>query len=344
MKSLLQRLLDSLPKYHLKRVSAQMPIHEERTPDALERLLRTLQVAVHPMAVCEVSGNSTLTLPALPHPLIHYVLKGSGVLQVEGDEAIAFEPHSFIVLPRGTTHAVNSGVSSASPGASVRHVAMGDHMLRISAGSGEPPEVVLVCGTLEANYGSTIGMFDRIEGPISVVLGPKDALRLAFEALLEELVEPRLGSRLLTEALLKQCLVLLVRRIVPDPMRSTWLLGSIDPRLAGPVLSLVEQPARNFTLEGLAQSSGMSRSVFAARFQSTFGTSPIGLHKRIRLHHAADLLKRTDTPIAMVAQSIGYESRTYFSRAFRAEFGVDPRSFRARRREEHRRIRPAQDD
>lgn len=336
MKSLLQRLLESLPKYDPETAPTETPRQEERTPDALERLLSTLQVAVHPMAVCEARPNSTLALPALPHPLIHYVLKGSGVLQVEGDDAIAFEPHSFIVLPRGSSHAISAGASGASPSGSEQHVAVVDHMLRISAGSGEPPEVVLVCGTLEASYGSTIGMFDLIERPISMVLGPDDALRRAFEALLEELLEPRLGSRLLTEALLKQCLVLLVRRVAPDPMRSTWLLGSIDPRLAGPVLSLVEQPARNFTLDDLARTSGMSRSVFAARFQSTFGTSPIDLHKRIRLHHAAELLERTDLPIAMVAQSIGYESRTYFSRAFRAEFGADPRSFRSRHRGDYR--------
>lgn len=337
MKTLLQRLLHSLPKYDPETAPVETPGREEEAPDALDRLLSTLHVAVHPMAVCEASPNSTLALPPLPHPLIHYVLKGSGVLQVEGDEAIAFEPHSFIVLPRESAHAISAGASDASPSASKQHVAMADHMLRISAGAGEPPEVVLICGTLEASYGSTIGMFDFIKRPISMVLRPEEALRQAFEALLEELVEPRLGSRLLIEALLKQCLVLLVRRVAPDPVRSTWLFGSIDPRLAGPLLSLVEHPARNFTLQELARASGMSRSVFAARFQCTFGTSPIDLHKRIRLHHASELLERTDLPIAMVAQTIGYESRTYFSRAFRAEFGVDPRSFRARRRKEDRR-------
>ncbi|MFW8636657.1 AraC family transcriptional regulator [Cribrihabitans pelagius] len=332
MKSLLQRLLDSLPKYDLETSPAEASRQEERAPDALERLLSTLQVAVHPMAVCEAGPNSTLALPGLPHPLIHYVLKGSGVLQVEGSEAIVFEPHSFIVLPRGSAHTISASATDLDSRRSEQHVAMINHMLRISTGSGEPPEAILICGTLEASYGNTIGMFDLIDRPISMVLPPEDALRRAFEALLEELVDPRLGSRILTEALLKQCLVLLVRRVVPDPMRSSWLLGSMDPRLAKPVLALLEEPARNFTLDELAQASGMSRSVFAARFHSTFGTSPIDLLKRIRLHNAAELLERTELPIAMVAQSVGYESRTYFSRAFQAEFGVDPRSFRARRR------------
>lgn len=331
MKDLLQRLLDSLPKYDPESPQAQ-PRRQEQSPlEELERLLSTLQVAVHAIAVCEAGPNAILALPGLPHPLIHYVLKGSGVLEVEGSEPIAFQPHSFIVLPRGSAHAIitRAGAGPRRPGQSVATV---DHMLRISAGLGEPAEAVLTCGTLEASYGGTIGMFDFIERPISVVLEPEDRLRKAFEALLEELLEPRLGSRLLTEALLKQCLVLLIRRIAPDPMRSGWLLGSIDPRLAGPVLSLVEDPARNFTLDELARDSGMSRSVFAARFQSTFGTSPIDLLKRIRLHHAAELLERTDLPVSAVAQSVGYESRTYFSRAFRAEFGIDPRSFRAKRR------------
>ena len=69
-KSLLQRLLDSLPKYDPGTASVEAPRQEERSPDALERLLKNLQVAVHPMAVREAGPNSTLVLPALPHPLI----------------------------------------------------------------------------------------------------------------------------------------------------------------------------------------------------------------------------------------------------------------------------------
>ena len=49
---------------------------------------------------------------------------------------------------------------------------------------------------------------------------------------------------------------------------------------------------------------------------------------KVRLRLAAHLLTTTDLPVKLVAKSIGYSSRSYFSRAFRAAYGQDPASFR----------------
>lgn len=327
--NLLDRLLQALPKAGASTPDGQTPMGRQGPTETLERLLATLQVAVHSMAICEVGEGGALALPSLPHPLIHYVLRGSGSLQVEGDDAIAFDPHTFVVVPKGKPHSIRvrgrSRETSVQTGGSI---AMVDHMLRMSTGENHIAEIVTTCGTIEATYSGALGMFDLVDRPIALALEPEDPLRRAFEALLDELSSPRLGSRALSEALLKQCLVHLIRRT--DPWTAGWLLGSVDPRLARIVLQLFEEPARGFTLEELARGAGMSRSSFAAQFQVTFGTTPIDLLKRIRLHHAARLLEQTDLPIAAIARGIGYESRTYFSRAFREEFGIDPRSFRAK--------------
>ena len=73
----------------------------------------------------------------------------------------------------------------------------------------------------------------------------------------------------------------------------------------------------------------MSRSAFADHFTSAFGQSPIEFLKQVRLYRAARLLEATNLPIKAVAKSVGYESRSYFSRAFRAVYGVDPTEYRA---------------
>lgn len=213
-----------------------------------------------------------------------------------------------------------------------RSVAIVDHMLRISSSEGRPPEVVTTCGTIEASYGGSVGMFDFLDQPIAVHLDEGEPLRNAFESMLEELISPRLGTRALTEALLKQCLVLLIRKVEPDAVDAARLFGMADGRLLRAIVAMVDNPAESFTLDRLARTAGMSRSSFAARFQAAFGTTPIDLLKKIRVRHAARLLETTELPVAVIARSIGYKSRTYFSRAFRAEFGIDPRTFRSRLR------------
>jgi AraC-like DNA-binding protein len=41
------------------------------------------------------------------------------------------------------------------------------------------------------------------------------------------------------------------------------------------------------------------------------------------------LLASTDLPLKVIAASVGYKSRSYFTRAFTAFFGSDPTTYRA---------------
>jgi transcriptional regulator GlxA family with amidase domain len=41
------------------------------------------------------------------------------------------------------------------------------------------------------------------------------------------------------------------------------------------------------------------------------------------------MLRSSNLPVKAVAAAVGYASRSHFSHAFRAEFGVDPTGFRS---------------
>ena len=51
--------------------------------------------------------------------------------------------------------------------------------------------------------------------------------------------------------------------------------------------------------------------------------------KEIRLRRAANYLSTTDLPVKAVAGRVGFASRSYFSRAFKALHGIDPAGYRA---------------
>ena len=67
----------------------------------------------------------------------------------------------------------------------------------------------------------------------------------------------------------------------------------------------------------------------AARFADALAQPPIEYLKSLRLSRAAALLRRTDLPIKAVASRVGYSSRSSFTRAFIARYGVAPHEFRA---------------
>jgi transcriptional regulator GlxA family with amidase domain len=59
------------------------------------------------------------------------------------------------------------------------------------------------------------------------------------------------------------------------------------------------------------------------------GQPPIEFLKTLRLDRAAHLLARTDLPVKRIAARAGYSSRSSFTRAFLARYGLGPARFRA---------------
>jgi AraC-like DNA-binding protein len=296
----------------------------------LDDLLASLDVEVRTFSVCKVENGWALGLDADPVPVIHYGLKGSGIARFPDGLAVTIEPHDFALVPPRQPHRVDTAGDNLNVVPATENCAvLADGMLELRAGS--EPDLVMVCGKIDATYAGTLGLFDHLGHPIVVRLRRSDPLRQAFEAMLDELASPTLGTRALADALLKQCLVLLVRRIARGEREPAWLAGLIDSRLAAVVTTILENPAGDHTLRSLAERAGMSRSGFALRFAVAFGTTPMEFVKRIRLRYGARLLRTTDLPVAMIANKVGYASRTHFSRAFRDSYDADPQSFRSSR-------------
>ena len=58
------------------------------------------------------------------------------------------------------------------------------------------------------------------------------------------------------------------------------------------------------------------------------GQSPTEFVAKTRLYYAAELLRTSGAPIKSVAVSVGFSSRSHFSHAFRAAYGIDPTAYR----------------
>jgi len=113
--------------------------------------------------------------------------------------------------------------------------------------------------------------------------------------------------------------------------RTGWLAGLGDRIVGGALNALHRHPARAWTLEELAREAGTSRSVLAERFQLLVGSSPMQYLMQWRMMLAANLLCRSKAPLARIAEDVGYQTDTAFSRAFRREYGVPPATWRRRR-------------
>lgn len=104
-----------------------------------------------------------------------------------------------------------------------------------------------------------------------------------------------------------------------------WLFALADKQMNAAITSMHDDPAQRWTLQKLAERAGMSRSIFALKFKELVGTSPMEYLTHWRMMLAGDRLKNTDDPVAAIALSLGYESESAFSKAFKRVMGHSPR-------------------
>ncbi len=299
--------------------------------DTLDRLLTTLAVRIHAFAVCEIKAGWRLVFDPMEAVTIHYVLTGTGTIRVAGGMDATYGPFSIILVPARVSQSLGElGTVEGEVSAADNCDLLADGLVKFTAGDGSR-DTIVVCATISASYGGALGLFDHLRGPVIEDLSQSEAMRSLFTVMLGEIATPGIGTQALTEALMKQCLILLLRHhLVRLSVRSPLFTVLEDHRLARAVTGVLEQPSASHTVDSLASLAGMSRSAFAERFAQAFEQTPIEFVQRVRLRLGAHLLQATDLPVKMIAASVGYASRSYFTRAFRTAYAVDPRAFRAR--------------
>lgn len=90
---------------------------------------------------------------------------------------------------------------------------------------------------------------------------------------------------------------------------------------------IVNNYANPITVQDIARSVGVCRSLLNRAFAQHMDVSPVQYLTKYRMTQACILLKKTQMPIKSVAYSVGYEDPLYFSRRFREMEGVSPKEY-----------------
>lgn len=88
-------------------------------------------------------------------------------------------------------------------------------------------------------------------------------------------------------------------------------------------------PGRRWSVVDLAEAVHLSKSQVGRVFVEAYGKSPIAYLTMLRTERMAALLRTTDTPIAMIAQEVGWNDPDFAARQFRRSVGITPSQYRA---------------
>ncbi|WP_445073127.1 AraC family transcriptional regulator [Streptomyces sp. SAS_267] len=116
----------------------------------------------------------------------------------------------------------------------------------------------------------------------------------------------------------------------PEAAAPAWYRALADPVVGRALRLLQDDPARPWTVGGLAAETGVSRAALARRFGELVGEPPMTYLTGWRLAAAADRLRESDDTLETIARHVGYGSSFALSSAFKRVYGVSPQEHRAR--------------
>lgn len=87
-------------------------------------------------------------------------------------------------------------------------------------------------------------------------------------------------------------------------------------------------PSYSYSLEQLAKDSGLSQAKLQDGFRFLYLRTVTEYIRDIRLESARELMTTTDLNISQIVYSIGFTSRSYFSKIFKEKYGITPNEYK----------------
>ncbi|MEQ1595185.1 MAG: AraC family transcriptional regulator [Casimicrobium sp.] len=193
------------------------------------------------------------------------------------------------------------------------------------------------CAEIEFEGGQSHPIVQALPPLVLLRLDEVDGLQASLNLLFAETEHVRCGHRVLADRLFEVVLVQLLRWLLDHPsqanINSGLLMGLSSPQLAKALTAMHESPGEPWTVEQLAEASGMSRTAFAVKFKQLVGQPPADYVANWRLTIAQARL-REGVPLKMLAGELGYSSQSALTRVFTARLGVSPREWLSQREED----------
>jgi AraC-like DNA-binding protein len=264
--------------------------------------------------------------------IFHLITEGECFVEMGEQPPMRLIAGDVVVFPQGDAHFMMSQPGMSPPPPGRLDSLMKRRPGRIVHGGGGAP-TRMVCGYLACDAALGRMVFDGLPGVLKVNVRGSDAgiwLEASVRYALAEARSPRPGGAGVLSKLAEVLFIEVLRLYLGqhDTGRVGWLAG-VGDRIVGRALSALHtRPNHAWTLEELARAANTSRSVLAERFQQLVGTSPMQYLTRWRMLLAASLLSRTNASLSSIAEDVGYQTDTAFSRAFRREYGAPPATWR----------------
>jgi len=295
--------------------------------DPLSDVLSLLKPRTYVSGGFDVGGDWAIQFPQKDGIKCYAIVSGACWLSVEGvPDAVHLQTGDCFLLPTGRPLRLASDLALTPIDASTFYASGRNGGIVFFNGGGN-------CLIVGGHFTLTGGHAHTLLGALPPIVhlqteSDKAALRWSLERMRQELREQRAGGVLVTQQLAYMMLVQALRLHLEGGGGGVgWMFALADKQLSLAMNAMHENPAHRWTLQSLAERSGMSRTIFTLRFKKIVGSSPMEYLTRWRMLLAGDRLQHTADAVSEIALSLGYESESAFSKAFKRVMGCSPRQY-----------------
>ena len=186
------------------------------------------------------------------------------------------------------------------------------------------------CAEIEFQGGWSHPVAQALPPVVILPLAQVDGLQASLDLLFAETERVRCGHRILANRLFEVVLIQLLRWLLDHPQEAKiddgLLMGLSSPQLAKALTAMHEAPQVAWSIERLADISGMSRTAFATAFKDKVGKPPAQYLADWRLTLVQSRLREGAT-LKALALEFDYSSQAALTRMFTQRLGVSPRQW-----------------
>jgi AraC-like DNA-binding protein len=256
------------------------------------------------------------------------LLKGTCYLRVPGEKDIEMNVGDIVCIPHGSKHFISGRSDNicipASQFGKAYHI--GKPLFQ-----GKDEETILMGGHFEFTPSVQHPFIKSLPKVIHINTTKELNLWLEQAALMmnEEISSEKIGSKLILGRLVDILFVLIIRAYVEQvDIKEGFLMALKDNRISNSLKSIHQSPEKDWTLNQLAMTAGMSRSLYCREFKRLVGETPLSYLTDWRILKSKEILSESKENISEIASRVGYQSEAAFNRLFKSKVGETPASYR----------------
>jgi AraC-like DNA-binding protein len=299
--------------------------------DVLSDILRTIHLegsVYFSTCFCSPWG---LAIEQTEKASFHIIERGQCWLQMDSlPEPKPLVGGDILILPHGSKHQISDQPSSKclNGQAAVQRIISGDNPF-----IGAENNFNIVCGYFSFEQDSQQTFLRALPEIIHLTHQERQQfswLDTVLKLIVTEASMEQLGKSVLIDRITEVLFIQVVRAYIKLIEQSDCYLSALkDKHIAKALAAIHQSPEKNWSLETLAQTAGMSRSIFANRFHHLVGDTPMKYLLAQRMQLAKRQISTSRQPLFNIAEQVGYRSDSAFKKAFKRFFNQTPASFRS---------------